>query len=349
MSSLIDKYRRKIYFLTYYFMLSLTFCYLYYQKLIVKADYYSYDSSSAIYPVLDFTALKVLQYRMLVPFTFGFLKLFIPTSDNGIYFILVLAQTMIILYVFYRLLGEYFEDRGINALIAPFILYPMLWNYTILNGQLFFVDFSLLIFILLGYYFIVKEKTMPLLFVLLLGCVNHDSVGFLIPMYVLYNYRRLFKGKIIVNIIAMVAIYAGVKFILSEVFVNSPGLSFRLNHIRNYTYSFEMPVHLVLRNIVLVFGGLHFFVLGSIRNGVWKRIPKERIMINFTILPYIVIIFFIHSIEEIRNYIAAMPFVLMPFLIYMSTLKGSFLKLKESKLIGSPETSANATQKQMNQ
>ncbi len=333
LSLLIDKYRKKIYFLTYYFMLSLTFCYVYYQKLIVKADFYSYDSSSAIYPVVEFTALKVLQYRMLVPFTFALLKSFIPASDNAVYFILVLMQTMLILYVFYRLLNEYFEDRGINALIAPFILYPMLWNYTILNGQLFFVDFSLLIFILLGYYFVIREKTGPLFLVLLLGCVNHDSVGFLIPMYLLYNYRRLFKVKTIVNILILIVIYTGVKFVLSEVFVNSPGLSFRLNHIRNYTYSFEMPGHLVLRNIVLVFGGLHFFVLGSIRNKVWKKIPKERIMINFTIFPYIVIIFFIHSIEEIRNYIAAMPFILIPFLIYMSTLKGSFLKLRESKLV----------------
>lgn len=333
LSALTDKYRKKIYFLSYYFMLSLSFCYVYYQKLVADADFYSYDSSSAIYPVIEFTALKVLQYRMLVPFTFAFLKSFIPASDNGIYFILILMQTMVILYVFYRLLNEYFEDRGINALIAPFILYPMLWNYTILNGQLFFVDFSLLIFILLGYYFIVREKTAPLLFVLLLGCVNHDSVGFLIPMYVLYNFRRLFKVKTIVNILAMIIIYTGVKFVLSEVFVNSPGLSFRLNHIRNFNYSFEMPVHLLIRNIVLVFGGLHFFVLGSIRNGVWKKIPKERIMINFTILPYIVIIFFIHSIEEIRNYIAAMPFILVPFLIYMSTLKGSFIKLRESKLV----------------
>ncbi len=57
------------------------------------------------------------------------------------------------------------------------------------------------------------------------------------------------------------------------------------------------------------------------------------------------IIFFIHSIEEIRNYIAAMPFVLLPFLIYMSTLKGSFLKLKESKLIGGTGTSPGALQK----
>lgn len=329
LNEFVTKYRAKIYYLVYYFMISLTFCYVYYQKLIVKADFYSYDSSCAIYPVIDFTALKVLQYRMLVPFSFAALKFFLPLPDKAVYFILAVIQTIIILYIFYRLLNEYFDSKGINALIAPLITYPMVWNYTILNGQNFFVDFSILIFILLGYYFIIREKTNYLLITLLIGCVNHDSIGFLIPMYLLYNYKHLFTKKVIVTTVIMVVIYTGVKYILSEVFVNNPGLSFRLNHERNFNYAFEMPLSHVLRNIFLIFGGMHFFVLAGVNSPIWKKVPMNRIMINFTFFPYLILIFFIHSIDEIRNYIAAIPFIVIPFLIYMSSFNRSFIKLRD--------------------
>lgn len=339
LSEFITKNRGRIFFWAYYLILSFTFCYIFYQKLIVKADFYSIDSSCAIYPVIDFTALKVLQYRMLVPFSFAALKFIMPLPDRGVYFVLAVIQTFIILKIFHKLLNEYFQDKRINEWIAPVILYPMVWNYTILNGQNFFVDFSILIFILLGYYFIIREQDKYLIITLLIGCVNHDSIGFLIPMYLLYNYRRLFTRRVIVTTILLTGIYAGVKFILSEVFVNSPGLSFRLNHIRNFATPFEMPISHVVRNLILVFGGLHIVLLAGLRNPVWKKIPMGRIMINFTVFPYIFIIFFIHSIEEIRNYIAAIPFILIPFLIYMSTFTNTLLKLRDDMNSGDQKTS----------
>jgi hypothetical protein len=331
LSEIFYKYRNRIFFIIYYFLFSLTFCYLYYQKLVVKADFYSYDSSSGIYAVLNFEAIKVLQYRLLVPFVFKILSLVFPFGDKAVYFLLTVIQTFIIIFVFYHLLNEYFVDRKFNAVIAPVIIYPMVWNYIILNGQLFYVDFSILIFILLGYLFIVRDETRLLLLTFLAGCFNHDSVGFLIVMYLLYNYNKIFTRKVLLTAALMSAIFIAIKYTLSIVFIDNYGVSFRLNHIRNYEHIFEIPLHRNIRNILLIYGGLHILVIIVIRNKVWQRISFSKLAINLTIIPYILVIYFIHSIEEVRNYIASIPFVLIPFLIFLSTIKRSFLILHEKE------------------
>jgi hypothetical protein len=225
-------------------------------------------------------------------------------------------------------LDEFFEDRKINLLIAPVIVYPMAWDYIILNGQTFYVDFSILIFILLGYVLILKNNIPLLILTFFFGCLNHDSVGFLIVMYLLYNYKKLFTLKVILGTVAMAIIFIGIKYTLSQVFINNFGVSFRLNHERNFSVAVDFSDRRLFRNIFLVYGGLHVIVLLGLRNPIWSKIPFEKVAINFTFIPYIFLIFFIHTIDEIRNYIASIPFVLIPFLIYMSSIDSSFLKLK---------------------
>jgi hypothetical protein len=325
----IDKFRVKFYLLVYYFLTSLTFCYIYFQKIGVHSDFYSPDSSSGIISVLNFEAIKVMQYRLLVPFLYKLLSLFLPIPEKAVYFVLLVILCFMVIYVFYRLLNEYFEDRKINALLAPVIIYPMAWNYIILNGQSFYVDFSNLIFVLLGYYFIIKKMDFALLATIFIGSLNHDSIGFLIPMYLLFNYKKIFTGRIILISILLTLITVGVKTVLSEVFINNAGASFRWNHIRNFYLVNYLPVTHTIRNIFLIFGGLHLIILASIKNPVWKKVSGPRIMINMTFILYVIIIFFIHSIEEIRNYITAIPFIIIPFLIYLSSLNSSLLVLKE--------------------
>ncbi len=309
-------------------MVSLTSCYLYFHKILGLADFHTYDSPFGIYPVLKFEAIKIMQYRLLVPWMFKVLSLFLPPRDKLIYFALSILLTMLILCIFYLILNEYFVDKKINALIAPVILYPMIWNFTILNGQAFYVDFSILVFILLGYYAVIKDNIPLLLISFLIGCINHDSIGFVIVMYLLYNYKKIFTLRVISTTAAMVIISGVIKYVLYYVFIDNFGVTFRWNYERNYTFGIEMPISRIMRNVIFIFGGLHLFVLAGIRNAVWKSVPEGKIMINLTFIPYLPLIFLIHSIEEIRNYIAAIPFILIPFLIYISSFKGSILKLK---------------------
>src|SRR4030095_3298255 len=123
-------------------------------------------------------------------------------------------------------------------------------------------------------------------------------------------------------------IYTGIKVILSQVFINNEGPTFRWNYGRNFYYAEYMPIHRIVRNIVLIYGGLHIFVALGLKNPIWKKISKDLIAINLVFFPYVLMIFLIHSIEEIRNYIASIPFIVIPFIIYASSIEGTFLKLK---------------------
>lgn len=327
--SLLSRYRLNIQIAVYYFLLSLTFCYTYYQKIGVNSDFYSIDSSSGIFAVLNFEAIKVMQYRIFIPFVFKIYSLLLPFNASAVYFAVQLSMCIAVVYVFYRLLNEFFESRKINLLIAPVILYPMVWNYIILNGQSFYVDFSNLLFIFIGYYFIIRRENIGLLVTAFIGSINHDSIGFLIPMYILFNYKKIFTRKVILVSFLLIAIIGGIKLTLSQVFIDSPSVSFRWNYNRNYEMIFFLPPLHTVRNVLFIFGGLHLIILSGIRNPVWKKISPGRIMINMTIIPYVIIIFFIHSTEEVRNYITAIPFVIIPFLICVSGLENSFLKLKK--------------------
>lgn len=326
--SLIDKNRRRIFLVTYYFLISLTFCYIYHQKLSNHADFYSYDNSAGIYPVTEFIALKGLQYRLLIPFTFKAIWFVTRLPDKAVYFILIIAQTLIIIFIFYRLLNQIFEDRIKNAVIAPIIAYPMAWNYIILNQQIFFVDYSNLLFILLAYLLIIRNKNKLLLVTFIFACLNHDSSGFIPLMYLFYNYKKIFTKPVMLNLFLLGFMYVGIKLILSQVFINNEGPSFRWNYVRNFYYAEYMPIHRIVRNIVLIYGGLHIFVALGLKNPIWKTINKQLIAINLVFFPYVLVIFLIHSIEEIRNYIASIPFIIIPFLIYVSSIEGNFLKLK---------------------
>jgi hypothetical protein len=202
----------------------------------------------------------------------------------------------------------------------------MVWHYIILNDMFEFTDFANILFIFTGYYFIIKEYNKLLLFTFVIGTFNHDSIGFLIPMYLLFHYKEIFTKRVIFNTVFMTAVIIAVRLMMLEIFKNNPNLSWRPNYIYNYNSFTALPLYKVLRNILLFFGGLQFFVLYFFISGRWKNFKTKYLYINLAIIPYIIIIFFIHTTFEARNYITAIPFIIILFLMFFTTQQNSFLK-----------------------
>jgi len=48
--------------------------------------------------------------------------------------------------------------------------------------------------------------------------------------------------------------------------------------------------------------------------------------INLVIIPYVISVLVNFSIEEMRNYIAIIPFIVISGLLFLSTFENSFLK-----------------------
>ena len=144
-------------------------------------------------------------------------------------------------------------------------------------------------------------------------------------MYLLFNYKEMFRLKTISYTVIMAVIFVLLKKVFEIIFINNPGLSFRINVDYNTGFIPTYPFR-AARNSLLILGGLHLFVLYFFISGRWKAFKTKYLYINLTIIPYIIIIFFIHTLFEARNYISAIPFITILFLLFFSTQKNSFLK-----------------------
>lgn len=314
----------------YYMMISFTLCYVYYHKFITRADFFSPASSGGIYAVLNGEALKPVQFRILIPLIFKaaqsviFLVKTIP--DKALFFLITIMLCYMILFSFYMLLGQYFKGRAMNCWLASIIIYPMIWNLVIMNGQFFYMDFSILLIIILGFYCIVSEKYNWLLVVFFLGVLNHPSVGYLIIAFLIYNYRNLLKLKTISYAAAMSVLYIGIYRLMDAYFPSTAGYFVIYNLPRNLNLLHILPMHIILRDIFFNFGGLHIFVIIFFLSGAWKRYRGPLLYINLVIIPYVISVLINFSIEEIRNYVTIIPFVLILTLLFLSSFDNSFLK-----------------------
>jgi hypothetical protein len=315
-----------VYIHIYYLMLSVTFCYLYFHKFVANADFHGVLSSGGIYAVLNFEAVKPLQYRILIPLIFKLISLFHLIPDKPAFFLLIIILTHFILLSFYFLLNRYFVSKEHNWWLAPVILYPMFWNFIILNGQFFYMDFSILLIIIIGIYSIVTQKNNLLILIFFLGVLNHPSAGYLGISFLLYNYRTLFRLKTILYSAALGVIYIGVLSVMDLIFPDTGGYFVLYNLERNLSLFHTLPVYMLVRDAIFNFGGLYFFVFILFFSAVWKKFRSPLLYINLTIIPYVVSVWISFSIEEMRNYIAIIPFIVLVFLIYLSSIKNSYLK-----------------------
>ena len=314
----------------YYFMISLTLCYLYYHKFISRADFFSPTSSGAIYAVLDGVAIKPIQFRILIPLLFkavqSFIFIFKTIPDKALFFLITIMLCYMILFSFYLLLGQYFKGRAMNCWLSAIIIYPMIWNFVIMNGQFFYMDFSILLIIILGFYSIVSEKYNWLLVVFFLGVLNHPSVGYLIIAFLLYNYNKLLKPKTILYTVVMSVMYIGIYRLMDSYFPATAGYFVIYNLPRNLSLFTLLPIHIILRDALFNFGGLHIFILIFLFSGAWKKYRSPLLYVNLVIIPYVISVLINFSIEEIRNYITIIPFVIILTLLFLSSFENSFLK-----------------------
>lgn len=314
----------------YYLMTSLTLCYLYYHKFISKADFFSPNSSGAIYAVLDGEAIKPIQFRILVPIIFkgvqAVIFIFSSIPDKALFFLITIAFCYMILFSFYLLLGQYFKGRAVNCWLSVIIIYPMIWNFVIMNGQFFYMDFGILLFIILGFYCVVSERYNWLLVVFLLGILNHPSIGYIIPAFLLYNYNKLFKPKTILYTLIMCILYVGIYKYMNWYFPSEEGYFVIYNLPRNLSLFSTLSPHIIIRDILFNFGGLHIFLIAFFISGTWKRYRGPLLYVNLVIFPYVISVLINFSIEEIRNYITIIPFVLILALLFLSTFENSFLR-----------------------
>jgi hypothetical protein len=306
-------------------MLSLSLAYLYYLKIVIP---HGENAAHSIISVSTFNTYKPYQFRLLVPFIFILFKpiSFIPQKTIFLFYTALVIYLIILIY--FKVLSEYFQNTKANFILACSIIYPMIWNYVILNQSYQYYDFTAILIFTFGLYLIIKEKFFPLTIVLVIGVFNKETSGYLVFAYLLYNYKSLFTWKILFRTSLLVIVYIAIKVILSYVFRNNPGDTIEIclsSNIEIIKSIFSNTIY--LKNILLNFGGIYISIFLLFLSSRWKKFPSKKLLfINLAFLPNIFLGFFVTYFDEVRVYAEFIPLVTTLFLVYLSTFKKLNLK-----------------------
>ncbi|HEY3252242.1 MAG TPA: hypothetical protein VGK25_14125 [Ignavibacteria bacterium] len=304
-----------------YFLLAAAVVYFYYIKIVYQTDLNFFNSINA---VQSFESRKPYQFRLLVPFIFFLFKPleFIISQREIItgFFVIVVYLTVV---VYQKILAQYFQNKKAVLFLAPVILYPILWNYVILNQGYQFYDFMAILIFITGLYFIIKDNFTGLLVTFGAGIFNKETAGYLVFAYLLFNYKIVFTKKIIINTFLLTAVFFAIKLPLGYIFRNNPGdpvelcMNENINIIKNIFSNY-----VYLKNVVLNFGGLYIFIFLLFLSRRWKHFPSRKLLfINLAFSPNILLGFFVTCYSEVRVYAEFVPLITTLFLIYLSTFK----------------------------
>ena len=318
-----------------YFLFAVTFCFLYYLKIVKGAGF---NSPNSINAVLTFETVKPFQFRLLVPFIFKILFLFKFIPQKAIFMSYCGVIVYFIILAYYYLISEYFENKLTNLFLAPLILYPMTWNYILLNETFQYYDFTTILLFTLGLYFILKNNYKLLLIVFIIGLINKETIAYLIFAYVLFNYKKAFTRTVIINTFLLALSFIAVKVLLYLIFKSNPGDPVEICFFRNQEILSNLfKDRVYAKDFFLNFGGWYVFIILFFLTGGVKRFAsvsdRSKIYIHLAIIPFVIFGIFIIYFSEVRVYSELMPMVTTLFLIYSGINKKSPLKFIENKNI----------------
>lgn len=311
-----------------YFLIASTFCFLYFQKIVAGTDF---DAANGINSVLSFGTMKPYQFRLLIPFIYKILSVLSFIPPKAIYMLMNCVFVYLTIVVYYYFLNEMFRNNILNLFLAPVIIYPMIWNYVLLNQSFQYYDPCAVLVFTLGLYFIIKDNFKLLLIVFILGLFNKESAVYLTFAYLLFNYKSVFKPKIIINTLILTAVFLFIKFLLAYLFRNNPGDAFEVTFYVNIDiFKNILKNRIYAKNLALSFGGLYVFAVMLFVTGRWKKlspaIPRfegspdhSLVFINLAIVPYLLLGIFLIYFTEVRVYAELIPMITTLFLIYLST------------------------------
>lgn len=307
-----------------YLLLSTVICYLYYKKIVERVDF---NAPNSINAVSGFATAKPYQFRLLIPVLFTLFKPLYFLGEKTVY----VAYDIIIIYLlilsYKKLLGEYIENKKAILLLAPVILYPVLWNYVILNESFQYYDFTAILIFTVGMYYIIKEKFSTFLFIFIIGLINKETIVYLIFVYALFNYKNLFTKKIILNAGLLATIFLGYKLLLNYMFSANPGDTYEVGYLYNIQLFKDLPHNRIIqKNLAFNFGCLYLFTILLFITGRWKKFPdKKKVFLNLAFIPYVLLGVYITYFTEVRVYAELIPMITSLFIIYLTTI--SKLKL----------------------
>lgn len=303
-----------------YAFVSAIFCFLYYKKIVSSVDF---SAENSIQAVGSFETAKPYQFRVLIPLFFKYaLFPFYPPS-KFLYIAFCFFSTMVSQIFFYFLVSKYFQNTKASLILGSAIIYPMLWNFVILNQSFQYYDVFAVMFFAAGLYFVASENFFWLVVSLVLGILNKEAAVYLVFCFLLFNYKKIFDREILVKAFFLAIIFLAVKVLMLAVFKNNPGDAFESGlPVNKEIFSNVLSNRVYQKNLFFNLGLLYFPALLLFIAGKWRVYSDRKlIFMNLAIVPYMVLGIFMIYFTEVRVYTEVMVMITLLALCHLGGFK----------------------------
>lgn len=283
-------------------------------------------------------AHPVFRFRVLVPLAARAVAAVVPMGLRWIYWGITGLSVLGILVAYRRFL-ENFLRPAFAALLSISIIYPMIWNYTLLNKMYFPFDMPGLLLFVLGCHFIYRKNWVGYYAVLLLAALNRETSAWIfVPIFLLTSFRDLPFRRLALHFVAQAAVWLGVKAGLYAALAGGTVPVFEPRVAFNWNTVYHM---LVLRG----YGPRDWVKLGLSFGGIWWTLPwvLRRPQPAFlkralpAILLYVGAVFVGGTFDEVRVYGEFIPLLLTPVLFFVARSLGGARPLEEISILAPGE------------
>jgi hypothetical protein len=271
---------------------------------------------SSLKMLTHFTAYTPFQYRILVPAIARGIESLHHMSVNKLYFDLDIVW-MFALFIAFAQYLRLFVDAHAAAPAALFILYPLVFNYVLLNHYNYPSDFASLVFTIWGLTLLFKSRLAWLYPVFVLATFNRETSCFLILALALLQWGKLPVGRLALHFLALCFLWLGIKLLLRWWFAGNPGEGTFENHFRENrlflaamlgrAHGFDHFSWANARHLILVFGGIWVLIpLG------WKNTPALARRLLWIVPIYFAAMMPVGVVHEVRIYGELIPILAVP-------------------------------------
>ncbi len=269
--------------------------------------------------LIDGSAYRPFQYRILVPYSVGKLHDLTGVSIGVLYqSIEALAVIGVVLSLRY-LLAPYFKGKA-RDIFAGAILLILPWNYLLPQEIAIFIpsDLPAVMFFTLLLALMSRSNWRWYYPLFVLATFNRETTCFVTLLYLLVSWKRVTPKTIWLHIAAQFILWIAIKYWLSHIYADNPGSMFEIYGVAGDRTHLDS-------NLEFLFSPLRVLVLLSSFGFLWapvfwwrKKIDADFIRGALVILgPFFVAMMLIGNINETRIFGEFAPLVLVGALLLM--------------------------------
>ena len=255
--------------------------------------------------------------RVLMPLLVRGLAKAIPV-DLGWLYRAAAVLTVFASLIIYRSYLANFMFPLLASILAPALIYAMLWNLCMTNKGYLPFDLPSVLFFAAACHFIYRRNWLAYYPTLSLAVLNHDAGYFIVFLFLFCLYGRIQSKLLVLHLLAQVAVCSALKYLVYLWIGTDP--TCLLGYSPRCYVSFNARVILDMLTLrgnayrdwakfLLAFGGLWLVV-----PWVWRRQPGFLKRSFLVVVPFLIAMGLKGIVDEARAYVELAPIVITPAL-----------------------------------